>query len=260
MTWSDIRNISPLKEKLANQTTVVGSFVMVSGPESVEMCGLAGCDFVFIDTEHTPVGWERISAMVVSALYSGAVPIIRTTAGNRDLLTRSLDTGARGIMIPQINNQEEATAAVRGCHYPPIGNRGMAGTRNFGFGLTMKLDEYIPAANKNVICIVQIESAEAVKNVESIAAVPGIDCLFVGLTDLSVDLGVPGQTTHPDIEKALDQVIVAAHKHNISVGVPIGDGTAAKKYIDRGVSLFATNDRSILSSGISRFVSDLRAP
>ena len=210
MTWSDIRTATALKEKFANQSTVVGCFVMVSGAQTVEMCGLAGCDFVFIDTEHTPVGWEQISAMVVSALYTGMTPIIRTTSGNRELVTRAFDSGARGIMVPQINNREEAATAVRGCYYPPLGNRGVAGTRNFGFGLTMSLDEYIPAANKNAICIIQIESREAVKNVESIAEVPGIDCLFVGLTDLSVDLGVPGQMTHPDVEDALDKVIAAA--------------------------------------------------
>jgi len=259
MTWSDIRTDKSFKENLANQATVVGCFVMVSGAQTVEMCGLAGCDFVFIDTEHTPVGWEQISAMVISALYTGMTPIIRTTSGNRELVTRAFDSGARGIMVPQINNRQEAETAVRGCYYPPLGNRGVAGTRNFGFGLTMSLDEYIPAANKNAICIIQIESREAVKNVESIASVPGIDCLFVGLSDLSVDLGVPGQMTHPDVEAALDKVIAAAKKHNLSVGIPVGDGKTAKSYIDRGVSLFATNDRSIISSAMSKYNTDIRA-
>ena len=108
MTWSDIRTDKSFKENLANQTTVVGCFVMVSGAQTVEMCGLAGCDFVFIDTEHTPVGWEQISAMVISALYTGMTPIIRTTSGNRELVTRAFDSGARGIMVPQINNRQEA--------------------------------------------------------------------------------------------------------------------------------------------------------
>jgi 2-keto-3-deoxy-L-rhamnonate aldolase RhmA len=163
-------------------------------------------------------------------------------------------------MVPQINNRQEAETAVRGCYYPPLGNRGVAGTRNFGFGLTMSLDEYIPAANKNAICIIQIESREAVKNVESIASVPGIDCLFVGLSDLSVDLGVPGQMTHPDVEAALDKVIAAAKKHNLSVGIPVGDGKTAKSYIERGVSLLPAGVPAVEGEFISGDAIELVGP
>lgn len=252
--FPDVREANPLKTRLQNGQIVVGAFLTISGPEVAEICGLAGCDFVIIDTEHTPIGWERIAATSLSALHSGTCPIIRVGTTQRDVATRALDSGARAIMYAQVSDAAVAQEGVTACLYPPDGVRGVIGGRTFGYGLSMTLAEYIPAANRNMVCIIQVETRESVRNVEQMAKVSGIDCLFVGLTDLSVDLGRPGQFTHPEVEDALDQVIRAARTHGIAVGVPITDPALASSYIARGVTFFATTDRSFVTGGATQFV------
>jgi 2-dehydro-3-deoxyglucarate aldolase len=122
------------------------------------------------------------------------------------------------------------------------------------WGVGIALADYIDAANAGVACIVQIETRQALEIVDEIAAVPGIDCLFVGLSDMSVDLGVPGEFRHPDVVAALDRVIAAARARGISVGVPISDFTLAAGYLERGVTLFATTDRGIVATGMANFL------
>ena len=254
MSYPDIRSDRRFKEALTSGQVVRGTFTMVGGPEVVEICGAVGLDFVLIDTEHTPVGWERISAMCLAGLYSGAFPIVRVHSIDRSLATRALDAGARGVMFPQVSNAREAEIAARSCRYPPLGTRGAASTRNQSWGINVPLADYLTAANEGVVCIVQVETAGAVDEVEEMAAVPGVDCLFVGLSDLSVDLGVPGEFRHPEVEAALDRVIAAARTHGIAVGVPISDFTLAAGYLERGVTVFATNDRSIVATGFANFL------
>lgn len=254
MSYPDIRSDRRFKDALTGGEVVRGTFITVGGAEVVEICGAVGLDYVLIDTEHTPVGWERISAMCLAGLYSGAFPIVRVHSIDRSLATRALDAGARGVMFPQVSNAREAEVAARSCRYPPLGTRGAASTRNQAWGVNMPIADYLTAANEGVVCIVQVETAAAVAEVEEMAAVPGVDCLFVGLSDLSVDLGVPGEFRHPDVEAALDRVIAAARARGISVGVPISDFTLAAGYIERGVTLFATTDRGIVATGMANFL------
>jgi 2-dehydro-3-deoxyglucarate aldolase len=117
----------------------------------------------------------------------------------------------------------------------------------------MTLAEYIPAANHGVVCVVQIESRAGVQAAAEIAAVPGVDCIFVGLSDLSVDLGCPGQYAHPDLDAALDTIIAAARPHGPAIGIPIADMTRVDEYRSRGVSLFTTTDRGIVANGMAGF-------
>lgn len=253
MTFPDITVDRRFKDKLTANELTLGTFIQVGGPEVVEICGAVGLDFVILDTEHTPVGWERLSAMCVSALYAGAFPLLRVGAVEQALVTRALDTGARGVVFPQVQSADQASVAARACRYPPAGTRGAAGSRNMGWGVTMGLADYLPVANQGVVCVVQIEATGGVDAAESIAAVPGVDCVFVGLSDLSVDMGIPGQYAHPDLDAALDRVIEAARVNGVPVGIPIADLRRADEYRGRGVSLFATTDRGIVATGMTTF-------
>lgn len=253
MTFPDIRTDRRFKDKLVADELTLGTFIQVGGPEVVEICGAVGLDFVILDTEHTPVGWERLSAMCLAGLYAGTFPIIRVGTTQQALVTRALDAGARGVMFPQVQTADEASVAARACRYPPDGTRGAAGSRNMGWGVTMTLADYIPEANRGVVCVVQIESRAGVDQVGAIAAVPGVDCLFVGLSDLSVDLGCPGQYGHPDLEAELDRVLAAGRTHGVAVGIPIADLGRADDYRRRGVSFFATTDRGVVANGMAAF-------
>lgn len=238
---------------LRNGDQVAGTFITAGGPPVVEICGAAGLDFVILDTEHTPVGWETLAAMTASALLFGTFPIIRVGTTRQDLVTRALDTGARGVMFPQVADAAEANTAARACRYPPDGTRGAASTRIQSWGLAGPMSDYAPRANEAVVCIVQLESASAIDQVDEIAAVPGIDCLFVGLADLSMDLGHPGALRHPDVDTALDRVIEAATRNSIPVGIPLGDLDHAGEYVSRGVRLFTTTDRGVMAKGMTAY-------
>ena len=253
MTFPDIRNDRRFKDKLTTNQLTRGTFIQVGGPEMVEICGAVELDFVILDTEHTPVGWERLSAMCLAALYSGTFPLIRVGTIQQALVTRALDAGARGVVFPQVQSAGEATVAARACRYPPDGTRGAAGSRNMGWGITMTLADYIPEANRGVVCVIQIESQEGVDAVDSIASVPGVDCLFVGLSDLSVDLGCPAEYAHPELEAALDRVLAAGRTHGVSVGMPIADLRRAPDYRRRGVSFFTTSDRMMVANAMASF-------
>ncbi len=253
MTFPDIRDDRRFKDKLTTDQLTCGTFIQVGGPEIVEICGAVGLDFVILDTEHTPVGWERLSAMCLGALYSGTFPLIRVGTIQQGLVTRALDAGARGVVFPQVQSADEATVASRACRYPPEGTRGAAGSRNMGWGVTMTLADYIPGANDGVVCVIQIETRAGVDEAMAIAAVPGVDCLFVGLSDLSVDLGRPAEYAHPEVDAALDAVISAGREHGVTVGIPIADMSRVDEYRRRGVSLFATSDRGIVAAAMAGY-------
>jgi len=189
MPFPDIRKNNRFKDQLSACRDVLGTFIMVGGPEAVEICGAVGLDFVILDTEHTSTGWEKLSSMCLSALYADTFPLVRFGSTSRDLVTRALDIGARGVMFAQVQTADQALEAARACRYPPLGTRGAVSGRNVGWGISTGLAEYIEDANRGVVCVIQIETRESVSNVESIAAIPGVDCLFIGLSDLSVDLG-----------------------------------------------------------------------
>jgi 2-keto-3-deoxy-L-rhamnonate aldolase RhmA len=254
VSWYDVRDGNPLKRLLVEGRPAVGVFVRMPSLEIVEMCGHAGCDFIIIDGEHAPLGWERIAALAMTAENAGITPLIRVSNGTRDLISRGLDSGAHGVMVPQIESAQAARDAVAAATYGPQGTRGTAGNARTGYGMVMGYDEYVGPANEARVVVIQIESAASVENIEEIAAVDGIDCLFVGLTDLSVNLGHPGEYSHPEVEEHFDRVLIAAANRGIPVGVPASDSEMASRYIDRGAALVGTSDTGLFGRSVRAFV------
>lgn len=257
MGWYDVREGNPLKKLLAEDGPAIGVFVRMPSLEVVEMCGHAGCDFIIVDGEHAPLGWERIAALMMAAENAGMTPLIRVSNGTRDLISRGLDAGAHGVMVPQIESAQAARDAVAATTYGPGGTRGTAGNARTGYGMVMGYGDYVGPANDAKVVVIQIESAAGVENIEAIAAVEGIDCLFVGLTDLSVNLGHPGDYSHPEVEKHLDRVIAAAATRGIPIGVPAADSAMASRYIERGARLVGTSDTGLFGRGVRGFVEEI---
>ncbi len=258
MGWYDVREGNPVKKALASGEQVVGTFIRVPAPELAQVSAHAGCDFVIVDTEHTPVGWERIASVIVAAENAGTVALLRVSNPGRDLISRGLDAGAHGIMVPQVEDPVTAASVVAATRYGPDGARGTAGNVRSGFGLKMGYADYVPASNEAMLAMVQIESRAAVEAIDEIAAVAGIDCLFFGLADLSVDLGFPGDFSHPEVQSHVDRVLAAAEQAGVPTGVPVSDAEMAKTYVDRGVQMIATSDVGVFAAGISSFVDEVR--
>lgn len=257
MAWRDPRDGNPIKIALAAGETVTGAFVRIPTIEAVEICAHAGCQFLIIDNEHTPVDWERTAAMILAAEAAGATSIVRLPTWGRERVTKALDAGADGVMIPQIEDGRVTGGVVAATRYGPSGTRGTATNRNSGYGMKMSLPEYIDAANRSTLVIVQIESVEGVSKADEIAAVDGVDCIFVGLSDLSVRLGVPGDMEAPALLKALAEVGAACTRYGKALGVPVGSAEMALSFRDLGARFIATGDVGVLAKGMRQFVEEM---
>jgi len=182
------------------------------------MVGKAGFDFVVIDLGHGSGTEVNVLHQLQALEHTGTKSIIRVEGHARQRSHRVLDLGAHGIMFPRVNTADEAKACVAALRYPPDGVRGVASmNRAAGFGVTFR--DYVDSHKDNLLSVVQIETVEAVQNVEEIAAVEGADVLFIGPLDLSTSLGVLGQFDHPDFCAALDRTAAAARKHGKVTGI-----------------------------------------
>ena len=240
---------STLKKALAEGRPVIGATVTVPNVDTALTLANAGFDFLWIEMEHGPITLESLRAILLATRGAKAVPITRVPANEMWLAKRVLDAGSLGVVFPFTSTRELAERAVAACRYPPIGDRG------FGPGLAMSRygmggADYVRFANENVLVVVIVERKEAIENIESIASVPGIDVLFVGVNDLSFSLGVGGRTTDPLVEQALTKVLEAGRRHGIPVGYPTGNPVEINKRIAQGFRFFqASSDIGLMAGG-----------
>jgi len=197
-----------LKEKLKEGKPVIGTFVGLGHPDVTEMLSRMGFDWLVIDSEHSPIGFETIQLMLQGMNGTDCTPIVRPSWNDMVAIKRILDIGAHGVLIPWVNSREDAEYAVRACKYPPEGLRG------FGPRRAALLDPtYAQTANEELLIIAQIETREAVDNLDEILSVDGIDACYIGAFDLAISYGL----TFPDLKNpeylnAFDKVLAAAEK------------------------------------------------
>src|SRR5437588_2895723 len=187
MAWTDIRDGNPLKPRLRGGETLLGCFQRIPAPEITELAAAAGFDFVVIDLEHTPASEERAAGLIRTAEAAGIPALVRVADHDPAAIGRLLDAGAAGLHLPQVASAAEAEAAVRATRYPPRGSRGLAAPRQAGYGARMSLAEFVRASEEWPLIVVQVESRSGLDELEAIAAVEGVDVVFIGLTDLSQD-------------------------------------------------------------------------
>jgi len=197
----------------------VGHFIVeFATPGIGHLMKNAGCDYVLFDMEHSGFSLETVKAAVRFMEAADLPMIVRPPSGNYHHIARVLDAGAEGVMVPMVNNAAEARAIVDAVKYAPDGNRGVAlGIAHDGYR-TGAVADTLAAANRRTTIFAQIETAAGAENAEEIAAVPGIDCLWVGHFDLSASLGVPGDFDHPSFKAAIERTIAAARKHGKATG------------------------------------------
>jgi 4-hydroxy-2-oxoheptanedioate aldolase len=195
-----------------------GTFLNLGSPVTVEMAGCAGFDWLLLDHEHGPGSDETILHQLQAAAATPAVPIVRIAANEPPRFKRVLDLGAGGVMVPWVNTAAEAQNAVRSLRYPPRGIRGVAKlNRACDFGATF--GDYYAHAHEWLVTMTQIETSEGVKNAAEIAAVDGVDVLFIGPMDLTTSMGIQEQFDHPDYRAAVKQVTTAARNAGKATGI-----------------------------------------
>lgn len=222
-----------LKALLKEGKTGIGSFVMCNSPDIVEVMALSGFDFVVIDTEHGPLSVESTQNLIRAAEVRGITPIIRVTESSETTILRSLDVGAHGIQVPQVNNRKAAEEVIRRAKYFPLGNRGVAMPRASDYGTLNPLD-YFNKENEETLIVVHCENKVGLDNLDEIVEVPGIDVIFLGPFDMSQSLGVPGQVNHPLIEEAAQRVIKMSKESGKAAGIFVSNGEQARLRKEQG--------------------------
>ncbi|MDR3592966.1 MAG: aldolase/citrate lyase family protein [Negativicutes bacterium] len=242
-----------MKEKIRQRQAALGLSLMIPSPQLVEMAGKIGFDWVLIDCEHGSIGLETVELMVMAAEACGITAIVRPPKNDPETVLQYLDRGVGGIQAPHVNTAAEAAQIVAAAKYHPEGARSLAvGTRSAGYGLRLDLDKYTSQANHELLVCVQIEDKEALGNIGEIAAVPGIDVLFVGPSDLSQSLGYPGQSGHPVVQEAINSAFAAIAATGRASGTA-GNFAVAEQRLKQGVTYFYTHLTTVFAHGCNEF-------
>jgi 2-keto-3-deoxy-L-rhamnonate aldolase RhmA len=230
---------NPVKQKLARGGIALGTFVTEFPVASItRVAHHAGAEFVVIDQEHTGISTERVRDVVEGSRSTGIVPLVRVPDARYHLLAQILDVGALGVVVPMVEDVAEARRIVDWVTYPPGGSR--------GFGLMHRDDHEsdgvaatMRKANAEQLIVGQIETRSGLEDVEAIAAVDGLDVLWVGHFDLTASLGIPGEFDHPDYLAALDRILKACKKHKKAAGILVANTQDGELAIKRGFRAIA---------------------
>jgi 2-keto-3-deoxy-L-rhamnonate aldolase RhmA len=235
-----------IQDRVRAGEVLFGVFVNLGSPLTAEIVGLAGYDWALIDLEHGAGDEGDVLSQIQAMEHTPVVPLVRIESSSRPRFHRVLDFGAAGIMVPRVDSVEEAREAVAGLHYPPRGTRGVAQmNRACAFGAAFR--EYMNAAEDQLLGIVQIESPAAVRQAGDIAAVDGVDVLFVGPTDLSHSMGILGQLEHPAFVEAVITVATAAKKAGKACGILLRNPGETQHFVSLGYTFLACgSDASLL--------------
>lgn len=221
------------RDRVLARELLYGLFLDIDSPASAELAGRAGYDWLLVDLEHGAATEATLQAHLYAIETTGSAALVRPQSGERIRIGRALDVGAQGIMVPRLNSSAEAREAVSFLRYPPDGIRGVA-TRTRGAGLGTRSHAQIREVNDEVVGIVQIESPGGLADADEIAAIDGVDVLFVGPADLSHSLGIPGQFGDPRYGEALDSVAAACRNHGKAAGILVYDTALVPNLRERG--------------------------
>ena len=247
-----------LNQAAAGGPKPVGTWVMSASPIVAEAVGLAGFDWAVVDMEHSPLDIGSLAQVLQAIAGTPMVPVVRVPWNDMVTIKRVLDAGANTLLIPFVQNADEAKAAVANMRYPPQGVRGMAGmSRGSRFGTTAN---YFGTANAGICTIVQLETPAAITQLEAIASVEGIDALFLGPADLSGAMGHIGQLTHPEVMATMGDAVKRCHALGKPVGIVGGTPEVVAQYRALGFDYLAiASDLGLLMRGAQAAAAALRA-
>jgi 2-keto-3-deoxy-L-rhamnonate aldolase RhmA len=242
-----------MRENRAKQKLRNGKIVTVtSGHQSsdlIDFLGPLGFDAMWLEMEHGPVSWEHIGDMSRACDLWGMSPIVRVNANEPWLITRTLDRGATGVVVPHVSTKAEADKAMQSAKYAPLGYRGMfGGRRSFG------VQDYFKTANDETIVVVLIEELEAVQNLAEILTVDQIDVFFVAPSDLAQTMGHIGNPTHPAVQKVIDEAIAQIVRAGRTAGTLVNDDNV-ERYLDLGVRFVMNGWPAWVVKGASAYLS-----
>ena len=224
-----------LKRELNEGRVLLGTACRAESPTIAELFAIIGFDFIFIDCEHGPMGYETVRGMIQAVNAGGAATIVRPAETSRSNILQAFEAGANGIILPQVNNMVDAATGVAFSRYPPLGARGVGAPRNSKFGI--EFNDYYKRATDDELVMALIESPEAVDNLEGILSVKGLDLVFIGYTDLSTSLGHPGEMNHPKVKEASDTILKILADEDFPFGISVRNVGSIEKWIELGAKM-----------------------
>ena len=246
-------------ELLSAGKVALGAQLRFGVPAIAELFGMAGFDFISIDAEHAPQSPAGIQAQLQAVSGTNCTPIVRFGRNDPDEIRLALDMGAGGVLIPLVRTAADARRAVQACRYPPLGSRSYGPSRAHQYGFDR---DYYPRSLPSVACVVIIETAEAVENIDDILAVDGLDSFVIGPADLSIALGVPLDTQHAKVIEATDRVLAAARRAGKPAGLVFNpsEPELMKRRVEQGARLFlASGDEWMLHDACQNMLASAAA-
>jgi 2-dehydro-3-deoxyglucarate aldolase/4-hydroxy-2-oxoheptanedioate aldolase len=224
-----------VKRTLRQGGVALGTMVFEFNTTGIaRLTAAAGADFVVFDMEHTGWSVETIRSLMAVSVGASLAPFVRVPATEYHFLARVLDVGAMGIMVPMVQDADQARRIVQAAKYPPVGRRGAAFSVAHDDYADGDIIQKMRSADEEILLIAQIETAQGVENVEEIAALDGIDVLWIGHFDLTNSLGIPGQFTHPDYRRSVDRVLAACRRHGKAPGFMVASAEQGKEALAQG--------------------------
>ena len=259
MATKSLRATSLRDRALAGETFRGAMVFEFFSPGVSQILAQAGAEFVLFDMEHTGLGLETLKSMVAACRGLPIAPMVRVPRGEYHFLARALDVGAEGVMVPMVESAEQARAIAEATRYPPQGRRGAAfGFAHDHYSMTGEVGATMRAADARNLIIAQIETERGLEALDAIAAVEGIDCLWLGHFDLTNFLGIPGQFDHPKYLAAIERIVAAGRKHRKALGFMASHENWAKRYRQLGFNVIAAGtDQAILVNGVKTILQQI---
>jgi 2-keto-3-deoxy-L-rhamnonate aldolase RhmA len=219
-------------DRIAGGRFALGSWLTFTDAAVAEVMAGTGFEFFIVDGEHAPVGSAELLSVLIATRASG-VPLLARVGANEPIrIMNALDLGASGVVVPQIRTVDDVKRAVDWCRYPPVGLRGIAPRRASEYG--RRTQEYVAGANALVTCCIQVETADALRDLELLLAVPGVDCVLIGPNDLAASLGHRGDLGHQEVEAAIMRTLAVGQGAGIPIGVWTGSPAQARTRREQG--------------------------
>jgi 2-keto-3-deoxy-L-rhamnonate aldolase RhmA len=248
---------NPLKELLRKGQSAIGVVITVNNLEVATRMAALGFDFLWLETEHSPLSLETIQNIVLATRGLPAVPIARPPVNELWTAKRLLDMGALGVIFPFTTSPALARQAVAACRYPPAGLRGSGA--DLAKLRWSEPKNYYDFADENVLVVAMLEDVEGLRCVDEIAATPGIDVIFIGTSDLSFSLGLRGEQHHRRLDAAVARIATAAKRHGKVLGRPGRTPEEIRRFQAQGFRFFMTGtELDFLEAGTRRFFKALR--
>ncbi|MBZ9678143.1 HpcH/HpaI aldolase family protein [Mesorhizobium sp. ES1-1] len=250
--------MSEFRQKCIGKTNLVGSFAAIPHPVAVEVMAQSGLDFLCIDSEHAQISRDMIETMVRAADLHSVPAMVRVPGHGPEAIQAALDSGAQGVLVPRVSTAAQAQAAVTASRYPPQGERGVGPGRAAGYGY--RIPQYLAGANDRIVVAVQVETSQGLANIDEIAAVDGVDVIFVGPGDLSVSIGAIGPEGADRLDDAIRAIIGATIAQDKIPGIFCASPQTAGRWAAIGVSFFVlASDTMFLGAGAAANYTAARA-